>query len=175
MTDEKNRDRSTAAERRDLFDARFSRRFVFHRDWAVEVIASVLRWDTEVSCGKQEGPMPATLAASLSQVRTMLAERPESGDEMPHATVYNGSPVCWCGQDHNDHGEAPQGETLQEAVAAEVALGRELAAYKGKWVAVRNHHVKESADTLDALLDLIDPREVDACFQVPTTEGPMFL
>jgi hypothetical protein len=92
-----------------------ARRREFHRSWCVEVIDAVLRWDHRVSVGEQEGPMPATLAASLIRVRGLLTDPEPSpmvdalvtglpvveGLSEPHALVYNDGPVCWCGENHN--------------------------------------------------------------------------
>lgn len=92
-----------------------ARRREFHRSWCVEVLDAVLRWDHQVSCGEQEGPMPATLASSLSRVRNLLDDPEPSplvaalvsdpqvveGLSQPHALVYEGGTVCWCGADHN--------------------------------------------------------------------------
>jgi hypothetical protein len=67
----------------------------------------------------------------------------------------------------NNPEEMSLSEMLQEQVRAEVRLGRLLAQYRGRWVAVRNHEVVEDADTLDELVDRVETDSVDAVFAVP--------
>jgi hypothetical protein len=60
-------------------------------------------------------------------------------------------------------------EVLEEHVRLEVRLSRELAGYKGCWVAVRNHEVVKSADSLQSLVLEVDTDHVDFVLAVPTT------
>lgn len=55
---------------------------------------------------------------------------------------------------------------LMQAVDAEKRLAAELERYAGKWVAVKDHEVVGNAQTLDALLTLVDTEDVDAVFPV---------
>lgn len=56
---------------------------------------------------------------------------------------------------------------LDEALRAEEVLARELAEYAGRWVAVRDRSIVESAETLENLLELVnDPGEFDRIFEV---------
>lgn len=56
---------------------------------------------------------------------------------------------------------------LDEALRAEEVLARELAEYAGRWVAIRDRSIVESADTLEDLLTLVnDPGEFDRIFEV---------
>jgi hypothetical protein len=59
---------------------------------------------------------------------------------------------------------------ISRALEAEGRLATELAAYVGKWVAIRNHAVVSAADTLRDLLNRIDPAQVDRILEV--TEAP---
>jgi hypothetical protein len=56
---------------------------------------------------------------------------------------------------------------LDQALRAEEVLARELAGYAGRWVAIRDRSIAESADTLEDLLTLVnDPGEFDRIFEV---------
>ncbi len=50
---------------------------------------------------------------------------------------------------------------LQEELKAEDVLASELAKYAGRWVAVCAHAVIADADTLEALLEQIESKEVE--------------
>jgi hypothetical protein len=67
--------------------------------------------------------------------------------------------------------EAALDEALTRQVQAERDLSRRLDAFVGKWVAVRDHDVAASAETLDELLDIIDPDSVEAVFEVNERVG----
>jgi hypothetical protein len=62
-------------------------------------------------------------------------------------------------------------EALHREVQAERDLSRRLEEYIGKWVAVRNHEVVADANTLDQLLRIITPDDVDAVFEVAGQAG----
>lgn len=73
-------------------------------------------------------------------------------------------------------------ETIEEAIAAEIALANDLGDYVGKWVAVADHKVVAADISLDALLKEVgirrpqtkaerrrqsgDVTEVDSVFKV---------
>lgn len=57
-------------------------------------------------------------------------------------------------------------EILHREVQAERELSKKLAAHSGRWVAVRDHEIVADAETLDALLAIIDPEDVEAFFEV---------
>lgn len=64
-------------------------------------------------------------------------------------------------------GEEPNLVTeLMRQVQAETELARHLDEFAGEWVAVREHEVVAHAPTLSALLEQIDPEEVEGVFQV---------
>lgn len=50
--------------------------------------------------------------------------------------------------------------TVAEQIAAEEKLGDVLGQYAGKWVAVEDHQVVASADSLEQLLEQIPEHEV---------------
>jgi hypothetical protein len=52
-------------------------------------------------------------------------------------------------------------EVLREQIRAEEKLAGHLQDYAGQWVAVHEHKVVASADSLDDLLKLVDPEEVE--------------
>lgn len=57
-------------------------------------------------------------------------------------------------------------EVLQKQVEAERQLSQELERYVGRWVAVRNHEVVADAETLDVLLNEVEPDSVESVFEV---------
>jgi uncharacterized protein DUF5678 len=57
-------------------------------------------------------------------------------------------------------------EVLREQVQAERQLSHELERFVGRWVAVRNHAVVGDAETLDELLEEIEPESVESVFEV---------
>jgi Family of unknown function (DUF5678) len=65
-------------------------------------------------------------------------------------------------------------EALTRQVEAERELSTRLDEYMGEWVAVRNHEVVAHANTLEQLLDIIDPKNVDAVFEVSEPVGAAF-
>jgi Family of unknown function (DUF5678) len=67
--------------------------------------------------------------------------------------------------------ESALDEALHRQVQAERDLSRRLEEYIGKWVAVREHEVVESANTLEQLLHIIDPDDVDAVLEVTERTG----
>ena len=67
--------------------------------------------------------------------------------------------------------EAVLDESLRRQVEAERELALDLEHYVGRWVAVRDHRVMESAKTLERLLDIIDADDVDAVFEVTRRVG----
>jgi hypothetical protein len=60
---------------------------------------------------------------------------------------------------------------LRHAVEAERALAGELEQHAGQWVAVADHHVIASAETLHELLEQVDEGAIDGVLQVPTELG----
>ena len=67
--------------------------------------------------------------------------------------------------------ESALDEALHREVQAERDLSRQLEGYIGKWVAVREHEVVHYADTLEQLLHIIDPDDVDAVLEVTERTG----
>ena len=55
---------------------------------------------------------------------------------------------------------------LDQALRAEEALARELREYAGRWVAVRDRSVVASANSLNDLLDHVDPSGLDRILEV---------
>ncbi len=57
---------------------------------------------------------------------------------------------------------------IQQALAAEEALGETLADHAGQWVAVQEHRVVNHAPTLAALLERVEPElaNLDRIFEV---------
>ena len=55
---------------------------------------------------------------------------------------------------------------LMRQVEAERDLAASLDEHAGQWVAVRDHSVVATAETLAQLLERIDPDSVDGVFQV---------
>lgn len=56
--------------------------FEKQRMWCVAILRAVERWDTEVSKGTAEGPMPLPLATSLSRVRHLILGNPPGRDAL---------------------------------------------------------------------------------------------
>jgi hypothetical protein len=63
---------------------------------------------------------------------------------------------------------------LERAVAAEERLADALKEHAGRWVAVRGHEIVAVADTIEGLLDEIDPSAVDRVFQVAEADTVAF-
>lgn len=55
---------------------------------------------------------------------------------------------------------------LKEALRAEEKLAQELIEYAGQWVAVRDHTVVSSADSLGDLLSHVSPEGLDRVLEV---------
>jgi hypothetical protein len=57
----------------------------------------------------------------------------------------------------------------EREIQAELSLADQLADYSGKWVAVKDHQVVLSADSIEELLERIESEEtqVETAFQVP--------
>lgn len=66
------------------------------------------------------------------------------------------------------------GESIRDALAAERRLAQKLGDFEGRWVAVRDHQVVFSADTLHWLTEEIGEEPVDGCFLVPATSGASY-
>jgi hypothetical protein len=66
---------------------------------------------------------------------------------------------------------------IQQALAAEEALTDTLGEYTGQWVAVKDHRVVNHADTLNALLERVEPNldTIDRIFEVGDPGGICFL
>lgn len=66
---------------------------------------------------------------------------------------------------------------IQQALAAEEKLAVTLSSYTGQWVAVRNHRVVNHAETLNALLERVEPdlADIDRIFEVGDPGGICFL
>jgi Family of unknown function (DUF5678) len=62
-------------------------------------------------------------------------------------------------------------QELERELTAEETLASELENYTGKWVAVRDHAVIDSADTLSNLIERIEGQEVERVFEVPAQSG----
>ena len=63
---------------------------------------------------------------------------------------------------------------LNRTLRAEEVLAKELAQYAGRWVAVRDHRVVASADSLGELLSRVNPEGLDRILEVseePTAGG----
>jgi hypothetical protein len=58
-------------------------------------------------------------------------------------------------------------EELNKALEAEEVLARELAGYAGRWVAIHDRAIVADADSLEELLDRVDPGGLDRIFEVP--------
>jgi hypothetical protein len=65
---------------------------------------------------------------------------------------------------------------LDRALAAEEVLAQELSRYAGCWVAVADRSVVASANSLEALLDRVDPEGLDRILEVSSvpTAGCFF-
>jgi hypothetical protein len=59
---------------------------------------------------------------------------------------------------------------LDQALRAEEVLARELAEYAGRWVAIKDRAVVAIANTLDALLERVDPAGLDRILEVSSEE-----
>ena len=55
---------------------------------------------------------------------------------------------------------------LDQALSAEESLAKELAGYAGCWVAIADRSVIASANSLEDLLDRVDPEGLDRILQV---------
>jgi hypothetical protein len=55
---------------------------------------------------------------------------------------------------------------LNNVLRAEEVLAKELAEYAGLWVAVRDHSVVASADSMGELLDRVNPEGLDRILEV---------
>lgn len=55
---------------------------------------------------------------------------------------------------------------LDQALRAEERLAQELSKYAGRWVAIRDRSVVDSAGSLDDLLDRVDPAGLDRILEV---------
>lgn len=55
---------------------------------------------------------------------------------------------------------------LDCTLRAEEVLAKELAEYAGLWVAVRDHSVVASADSMGELLDRVNPEGLDRILEV---------
>lgn len=66
---------------------------------------------------------------------------------------------------------------IQRALAAESELADALRAFTGQWVAVRDHRVVDHADTLNALLERVEPNldTIERIFEVGDPGGICFL
>lgn len=56
---------------------------------------------------------------------------------------------------------------LTRALEAEEVLARELPEYAGRWVAIRDRAIVADADTLEELLQRVDPEGLDRIIEVP--------
>jgi hypothetical protein len=65
---------------------------------------------------------------------------------------------------------------LDYTLRAEEVLAEELAGYAGLWVAVRDHSVVASANSLGELVNLVNPEGLDRILEVSTepTAGCFF-
>lgn len=65
---------------------------------------------------------------------------------------------------------------LSAALKAEEVLAQELAGYAGLWVAVRDHSVVASANSMGELVSLVNPEGIDRILEVSTepTAGCFF-
>ena len=59
---------------------------------------------------------------------------------------------------------------IDQALRAEEVLARELAEYAGRWVAIKDRSVVAIANTLDALLERVDPAGLDRILEVSSEE-----
>ncbi|MGH2974737.1 MAG: DUF5678 domain-containing protein [Solirubrobacterales bacterium] len=55
---------------------------------------------------------------------------------------------------------------LDQALRAEEVLAQELAEYAGRWVAIKDRSVVAIANSLDALLERVDPAGLDRILEV---------
>lgn len=66
---------------------------------------------------------------------------------------------------------------IQRALAAESELADALREFTGQWVAVRDHRVVDHAETLNALLERVEPdlSTIERIFEVGDPGGICFL
>ena len=66
---------------------------------------------------------------------------------------------------------------IEQTLKAEEALADALSAYTGQWVAVRDHRVVSHADTLNVLLERVEPElpTLERIFEVAEPGGICFL
>lgn len=66
---------------------------------------------------------------------------------------------------------------IKRALAAENELADTLREFTGQWVAVRDHRVVDHADTLNALLERVEPNldAIERIFEVGDAGGICFL
>lgn len=57
---------------------------------------------------------------------------------------------------------------LNQALRAEEVLAKELGEYAGRWVAITDRSIVASANTLEDLLDRVDPEGLDRILEVAT-------
>jgi hypothetical protein len=62
-------------------------------------------------------------------------------------------------------------EEAKQQVEAERELGDRLQEYLGRWVALNGQTIVADADTLEALLSIIDVDDVERVLQVEETSG----
>jgi len=55
---------------------------------------------------------------------------------------------------------------LDQALRAEEVLAQELAKYAGRWVAIKDRTVVAIANSLDSLLERVDPAGLDRILEV---------
>jgi hypothetical protein len=55
---------------------------------------------------------------------------------------------------------------LEDALRAEEVLARELAEYPGRWVAIQDHAIVADAESIEELLQSVDPGELDRIIEV---------
>jgi hypothetical protein len=65
--------------------------------------------------------------------------------------------------------------SLDQQIEAEEQLRARLDDYADRWVAVRDHEVVAEAESASALLERLEPREVDGIFEVPVKGAVCFL
>jgi hypothetical protein len=66
---------------------------------------------------------------------------------------------------------------IRQALAAEETLAETLSDFTGQWVAVRDHRVVNHAETLNALLERVEPElpSLERIFEVGDPGGVCFL
>jgi hypothetical protein len=63
---------------------------------------------------------------------------------------------------------------LSDLLQEEKNLAIKLEGYIGQWVAVRDHQVVSNAGTLRALLDQVNPEQIDRVLEVPEDSGSCY-